>query len=73
MRSALSQTVTGSGPTRVDEVLEAERVALCGARYAHKANRQVVHGGTRRSFAGAGRAASRGEPATGAQCRGSGA
>src|SRR6266852_5015835 len=35
VREALYDTVIGAGLACVDEVLEAERVMLCGERYAH--------------------------------------
>jgi hypothetical protein len=34
-----------TGLACVDEVLEAERAALCGARYAHQAERQALRAG----------------------------
>ncbi len=40
MGEALYETVIGVGLACVDEVLEAEQVALCGARYVHRADRQ---------------------------------
>src|SRR5208282_3393478 len=42
---ALYETVIGAGLACVDEALEAERAALCGARYLHKADRQALHAG----------------------------
>lgn len=45
VRDALYDTVIGAGLACVDEVLEAERAALCGARYAHQAGRQALRGG----------------------------
>src|SRR5208337_1269651 len=42
---ALYETVIGVGLACVAEALEAERVALCGARYAHLAGRQALRGG----------------------------
>lgn len=45
VREALYDTVIGAGLACVDEVLEAERVALCGARYVHLADRQALRGG----------------------------
>ena len=35
VREALYDTVIGAGLACVDEVLETERVALCGERYEH--------------------------------------
>jgi len=54
VREALYETVIGAGLACVDEVLEAERVALCGARYAHLVDRDASRAGQRRQFAGAG-------------------
>jgi len=45
VREALYETVIGAGLACVDEVLEAERVALCGSRYEHSADRQARRGG----------------------------
>jgi putative transposase len=45
VRAALYDTVIGAGLACVDEVLERERVALCGARYAHLADRQALRAG----------------------------
>lgn len=45
VRDALYETVIGAGLACVDEVLEAERVALCGARYQHLAERQALRAG----------------------------
>ena len=45
VREALYETVIGAGLACVDEVLEAERVALCGARYEHLADRQALRAG----------------------------
>ena len=45
VRAALYETVIGVGLACVDEVLEAERVALCGARYVHLADRQALRAG----------------------------
>src|SRR5580700_3070231 len=42
---ALYDTVIGAGLACVDEVLETERVALCGGRYAHLATRQALRAG----------------------------
>jgi hypothetical protein len=39
VREALYDTVIGAGLACVDEVLEAERVVLCGERYEHLAER----------------------------------
>ena len=41
VREALYETVIGAGLACVDEVLEAERVALCGERYAHLVDRKA--------------------------------
>src|SRR6266852_6587889 len=45
VREALYDTVIGAGLACVDEVLEAERVMLCGERYAHLAERQALRAG----------------------------
>src|SRR5229473_1885204 len=45
VREALYDTVIGAGLACVDEVLEAERVVLCGERYAHLAERQALRAG----------------------------
>lgn len=45
VRDALYETVIVTGLACVDEVLEAERVRLCGARYAHQAERQALRAG----------------------------
>src|ERR1022692_4210593 len=45
VREALYETVIGAGLACVDEVLEAERAALCGARYEHLADRQALRAG----------------------------
>jgi putative transposase len=45
VREALYETVIGAGLACVDEVLEMERVALCGERYAHLAERQALRAG----------------------------
>ena len=45
VREALYETVIGAGLAWVDEVLEAERVSLCGGRYAHLAERQALRAG----------------------------
>ncbi|HKN01361.1 MAG TPA: hypothetical protein VJX23_12660, partial [Candidatus Binataceae bacterium] len=45
VREALYDTVIGAGLACVDEVLETERVALCGGRYAHLAARQALRAG----------------------------
>jgi putative transposase len=42
---ALYETVIGVGLACVDEALEAERAALCGARYLHIAGRQALRAG----------------------------
>jgi putative transposase len=44
-REALWDTVVLSGLAFVEEALEAERTTLCGARYAHREQRQAVRGG----------------------------
>lgn len=41
IRDALYETVIGAGLACVDEVLETERVALCGERYAHLVDREA--------------------------------
>ena len=45
VREALYDTVIGAGLACVDEVLETERVALCGERYEHLADRQALRAG----------------------------
>ena len=45
MRKALYDTVISAGLACVDEALEAERVALCGERYAHLVERQALRAG----------------------------
>src|SRR6266436_9086037 len=45
VREALYETVIGAGLACVDEALEGERVALCGERYAHLADRQALRAG----------------------------
>jgi putative transposase len=45
VRAALYETVIGAGLGCVAGALEAERVALCGARYAHVADRQALRAG----------------------------
>src|SRR5271170_7423331 len=45
VREALYETVIGAGLACVDEVLEAERVNLCGERYQHLADRQAQRAG----------------------------
>src|ERR1700674_6073885 len=45
VRAALYDTVIGAGLACVDEMLEAERVALCGERYEHLADRQALRAG----------------------------
>jgi putative transposase len=45
VREALYDTVMVTGLACVAEVLEAERAALCGARYAHQAERQALRAG----------------------------
>src|SRR5271163_2620398 len=45
VREALYDTVIGAGLACVDEALEAERVALCGERYEHRADRQALRAG----------------------------
>jgi len=60
----LYETVIGASLACVDEVLEAERVALCGEPYAHLVDREAS---TRRKFAGPVWQASRRKPATSAQ------
>jgi hypothetical protein len=42
---ALYDTVISAGLACVDEVLETERVALCGGRYVHLAGRQALRVG----------------------------
>src|SRR5665811_547810 len=45
VREALYETVIGAGLACVDEVLETERVALCGERYAHLVDREALRAG----------------------------
>src|SRR5271169_4444943 len=45
VREALYETVIGVGLACVDEVLEAERAELCGARYVHRSDRQALRAG----------------------------
>src|ERR1700726_3662872 len=45
VREALYDTVIGAGLACVDEVLEMERVALCGERYERLADRQALRAG----------------------------
>jgi len=45
VREALYETVIAAGLACVDEVLEAERSGLCGARYQHLAERQALRAG----------------------------
>jgi putative transposase len=45
VREALYDTVIGAGLACVDEVLERERVALCGERYEHLSDRQALRAG----------------------------
>jgi hypothetical protein len=45
VRAALYDTVMVTGLACVDEVLEAERAALCGTRYAHQAEHQALRAG----------------------------
>jgi putative transposase len=45
IREALYETVIGAGLACVDEALEAERVALCGARYEHAVDRKALRAG----------------------------
>jgi len=45
VREALYDTVMVTGLACVGEVLEAERAVLCGARYAHQAERQALRAG----------------------------
>jgi putative transposase len=45
VREALYETVIGAGLACVDEVLEAERVSLCGERYAHLIDREASRAG----------------------------
>src|SRR5271155_1610485 len=71
VREALYDTVIGAGLACVDEVLETERVALCGERYEHLSGSPGAACGTRGELAGAGRTAGCGAAAAGAQCGGS--
>src|SRR5438309_9188538 len=45
VREAMYETVIGAGLACVDEALEAERAALCGARYQHLTERQALRAG----------------------------
>jgi arsenite methyltransferase len=45
IREALYDTVIGAGLACMDEVLEMERVALCGERYEHWADSQALRAG----------------------------
>src|SRR5262249_12110051 len=45
VREALYEAVIAAGLACVDEVLEAERSGLCGARYQHLAERQALRAG----------------------------
>src|SRR5712691_13403037 len=45
VREARYDTVIGAGLACVDEVLEMERVVLCGERYEHLADRQALRAG----------------------------
>ena len=45
VRDALHETVIRAGLACVDEVLEAERVALCGERYTHVVDREASRAG----------------------------
>src|ERR1700681_1468419 len=45
VREALYDTVIGAGLACVDEILETERVALCGERYEHLSDRQALRAG----------------------------
>lgn len=45
VRAALYEAVIGAGLACVDEVLETERVALCGERYAHLVDREASRAG----------------------------
>ena len=45
VREALYETVLAAGLACVDDVLEAERSRLCGARYRHLAERQALRAG----------------------------
>ncbi len=65
VREALYDTVIGAGLACVDEVLEAERVVLCGERYEHLAERQALRAGHVASSL-VGRTAGRGAAAAGA-------
>src|SRR5438445_3679326 len=45
VREALYDTVIGAGLACVDEALEAERAAFCGARYQHLPERPALRAG----------------------------
>ena len=45
MARRCTETVIGAGLACVDEALEAERVALCGARYEHAVDRKALRAG----------------------------
>ncbi len=59
-----------SGFAFVEEELEAERTALCGARYAHQEQRQAVRAGHGAQFLGFGRPPHRYPAAARSQRRG---
>ena len=68
VREALYETVIGAGLACVDEVLEAERVALCGERYAHLVDREASRAGHVASSLVLGGRRVAVNAATGAQC-----
>src|SRR5947209_20057513 len=63
VREALYETVVAAGLACVDEVLEAERSRLCGARYRHLAERQALRAGHLAQLTGAGWPPGGGKPA----------
>ena len=69
VREALYDTVLGAGLACVDEVLEMERVALCGERYEHLADRQALRSGHVASSLVMGGRGSRGAAAAGTHGR----
>jgi hypothetical protein len=46
VREGLLETVIVSGMELVGEVLQEERIALCGPRYLHDSQRQALRAGS---------------------------
>jgi hypothetical protein len=67
VREALYETVIAAGLACVDEVLEAERSWLCGARYQHAAERQALAGRSSCQFTDTGWTAGGSKPAASAE------